>query len=157
MLFGDPRTVRQTGSFTLALEGPLEILRVYKYLPTSCKVGPTSYKWSYNPYKWLYKLVIVVITLFIGVITPLVTGSGGPPCGTSTEFILPFFVLPWGGQGSDDRYFGTAAAIKVAQVGNGMGGMVPDLLDAHPTLAIACNRPMVWYGLRNWKVTGFLD
>ena len=41
--------------------------------------APTSYKWSYNPYKWPYKWVNGVITLLIGVITPLIT-SRGPPC-----------------------------------------------------------------------------
>ena len=36
-----------------------------------------SYKWSYNPYKWPYKWVTGVITLFIGVITPFITGRVG--------------------------------------------------------------------------------
>ena len=31
---------------------------------------------SYNPYKWPHKLVTGVVTLFIGVITPFITGSG---------------------------------------------------------------------------------
>ncbi len=46
--------------------------------------APTSFKWSYNPYKWPYKWVTGVITLLIGVITPLITGRG-PPC-VSSEF-----------------------------------------------------------------------
>ena len=43
---------------------------------------------SYNPYKWPYKWVTGVITLLIGVITPLITGRG-PPC---TWRIIPGFV-----------------------------------------------------------------
>ena len=31
---------------------------------------------SYNPYKWPHKLVTGVVTLFIGVINPFITGSG---------------------------------------------------------------------------------
>ena len=39
------------------------------------KVGPYQLEMGYDPYKWPYKLVTGVITLLIGVITPL-----GPPC-----------------------------------------------------------------------------
>ena len=41
--------------------------------------APTSYKWSYNPYKWPYNWETGVISLLVGVITPLITGRG-PPC-----------------------------------------------------------------------------
>ena len=39
-------------------------------------VPPTSYNWSYSPYPWPYTWVTRVITLLMGVITPLTTGSG---------------------------------------------------------------------------------
>ena len=45
------------------------------FLP-STRWAPTSYKWSYKPYKWPYKWVTGVITLLIGLITPLITGRG---------------------------------------------------------------------------------
>ena len=41
--------------------------------------APTSCKWSCNPYKWPYKCVTGIITLLIGVKTPVITGKG-PPC-----------------------------------------------------------------------------
>ena len=46
--------------------------------------APSSYEWSYNPYKWPYKWLTVLITLVIGVINPVITGSGGPPCRDAT-------------------------------------------------------------------------
>ena len=38
--------------------------------------APTIYKWTSNPYKWPYKWVAGVITLLIGVITPVISGRG---------------------------------------------------------------------------------
>ena len=37
-------------------------------------------KWGYNPYEWPYKWVNRVLTLFKKVMTPFLTGDGGPPC-----------------------------------------------------------------------------
>ena len=42
----------------------------------STRWAPTIYKWTYNPYKWPYKWVTGVITLLIGIITPVITGRG---------------------------------------------------------------------------------
>ena len=53
----------------------------------------TSYKRSYNPYKLPYKWVNGVITLLIGVITPLIT-SRGPPC--RDDHLARFFRIPRG-------------------------------------------------------------
>ena len=44
--------------------------------PSTTRWAPTIYKWTYNPYKWPYKWVTGVITLLIGVITPVITGRG---------------------------------------------------------------------------------
>ena len=56
--------------------------------------APTSYKWSYNPYKWPYKWGTGVITVLIGVITPVISGRG-PPC--TPLFIRKLVALkkPW--------------------------------------------------------------
>ena len=48
----------------------------------------TSYKWGYNSYKWPYNWVTGVITLFIVVITPLITARG-PPCRIFTNMAAP--------------------------------------------------------------------
>ena len=45
-----------------------------KKFPT--RWAPTSCKWSYNPYKWPYKWVTGVITVLIGVVTPVISGRG---------------------------------------------------------------------------------
>ena len=42
--------------------------------------APTSYKWSYNLYKWPYTWATRVITLLMGVITPIYITDRGPPC-----------------------------------------------------------------------------
>ena len=47
--------------------------------------APIDYKWSYNPYKWPYKWVTGVITPISGVITLLITGDRGPPCGARSS------------------------------------------------------------------------
>ena len=51
----------------------------------------------WGPYKWPYKWLTVLITLVIGVINPVITGSGGPPCRHPVIYLLrmSFWICFW--------------------------------------------------------------